>query len=79
MKSADIFHYPPELFNLLVDTIPLLNKSKMDILIFFQGAGVSDQVLGDLRSRVQQDKENVNKYEIARTVLTRINCLFRSV
>jgi len=22
------FHYPPELFNLLVDTIPLLNRSK---------------------------------------------------
>jgi len=34
--SADItFHYPPELFNLLVDVVPLLNRSKQDVLVFF--------------------------------------------
>jgi len=38
-----IHHYPPELFNLLVDTIPLLFRSKMDVVIFFLGAGVSDR------------------------------------
>ncbi len=28
--TADItFHYPPELFNLLVDAIPALNKSRV--------------------------------------------------
>ena len=33
--TADItFHYPPELFNLLVDTIPLLSRSKKDVLLF---------------------------------------------
>lgn len=34
------FHYPPELFNLLVDTIPVLNRSKKDILLFFKGLGL---------------------------------------
>jgi hypothetical protein len=37
--TADItFHYPPELFNLLVDAIPALNKSKNDVVIFFRGS-----------------------------------------
>lgn len=32
------FHYPPELFNLLVDAIPALNRGKRDVLVFFRGA-----------------------------------------
>ena len=35
--SDIIFHYPPELFNLLVDVLPLLNRSKQDVLVFFRG------------------------------------------
>lgn len=31
--SDIIFHYPPELFNLLVDVVPLLNRSKQDVLV----------------------------------------------
>ena len=27
------FHFPPDLFNILVDTIPRLNKTKKDLLI----------------------------------------------
>lgn len=73
MKPNDIFHYPTELFSLLVDTIPLLNKSKKDVVIFFQSAGVPNQVLGDMKDKVEQDKDSINKYEIARTILTRIN------
>lgn len=67
------FHYPPELFELLVDTIPLLCRSKKSVVIFFQGAGVSSGVIDDLRQRVETDRENINKYEIARTTLTRLN------
>lgn len=67
------FHYPPELFNLLVDTIPVLNRSKKDVLLFFRGAGVKESYYKDLAHRVAQDKENINKYEIVRTVLARLN------
>lgn len=72
--TSDItFHYPPELFNLLVDAIPLLNRSKDDVVLFFRGAGVSDSIINDLALRVKNYREKINKYEIARTVLERIN------
>jgi hypothetical protein len=52
--TADItFHFPPELFNLLVDTIPLLNRSKKDVLTFFRGAGVPDEITGDLTKKLK--------------------------
>lgn len=68
-----IYHYPPELFNLLVDTIPLLNRAKKDIIIFFKGAGVSESVLNDLTRTIATDKASINKYEIVRIVLGRLN------
>jgi restriction system protein len=72
--SVDItFHYPPELFNLLVDTIPLLNRSKRDVLLFFRGAGVSEDILNDLRTRLTSTPGEINKYEMVRTVLERLN------
>nr|VFK54352.1 MAG: Restriction endonuclease [Candidatus Kentron sp. TUN] len=67
------YHYSPELFKLLVDTVPLLCRSKKDILVFFQGAGVSTEIRSDLDRRVRTDKESINKYEIASTILERIN------
>lgn len=72
--SADItFHYPPELFNLLVDTVPLLNRSKRDVLLFFRGAGVTEPMMADLFSRLNSAPNEINKYEIVRTVLERLN------
>ncbi|MDY6872818.1 MAG: restriction endonuclease [Chloroflexota bacterium] len=67
------FHYPPELFSLLVDTIPLLCRSKKDVLLFFQGAGVKKKVMNDLWYRLDTDPNNINKYEIVQETLTRIN------
>lgn len=67
------YHYPPEVFTLLVDTIPLLCKSKIDVIIFLKGAGVSNSILQDLEHRVRTDRKNINKYEIVRTILQRIN------
>lgn len=72
--SNDItFHYPPELFNLLVDVVPLLNRSKPDVLLFFRGAGVPDAMTSDLSARLKIEPKEVNKYEIVRTVLERLN------
>jgi len=73
MKIDIVFHYPPDLFDLLVDTIPLLCKTKKGVLLFFQGAGVSSGLLDDLRQTVKQDKDSISKYEIVRTILTRLN------
>ena len=67
------FHYPPDLFNLLVDTIPLLNRSKKDVLLFFRGAGVRDEVFHDLSDKLQATPSEIKKYEIVRTILVRLN------
>lgn len=72
--STDItFHYPPELFNLLVDVVPLLNRSKRDVLLFFRGSGVPETMTSDLSARLKSEPKEVNKYEIVRTVLERLN------
>ncbi|MFC1867666.1 restriction endonuclease [Thermodesulfobacteriota bacterium] len=67
------YHYPPELFQLLVDTIPKLCKSKRDLTLFFRGAGVPERHLNDIEERVARDRDNINKYEIVRTILQRLN------
>ncbi len=73
-NSTDItFHYPPELFNLLVDAVPLLNKTKKGLLLFFAGAGVADDILDDLRRRLRAEPKSISKFEITRTVLQRLN------
>lgn len=73
MTVDDTFQYPPELFNLLVDAIPVLNRSKRDVLLFFRGAGVGEDMLTDLQERLRRDAQGINKFEIARTVLERLN------
>jgi hypothetical protein len=71
---ADItFHYPPDLFNLLVETIPLLNRAKKDVLQFFRGAGVPNEVIEPLDKQLRQNASQVNKYEITRNVLDALN------
>ena len=73
MISDIAFHYPPELFSLLVDTLPLLNRSKKDVLLFFRGCGVSEAVFADLATRLKVNASEINKYEIVRTILQRLN------
>ncbi|WP_330948763.1 hypothetical protein [Virgibacillus sp. MG-45] len=68
-----VFHYPPELINLLVDTIPLICRSKDDVILFFKGSGVPSKYTRDLENKVDLNRKGISKYEIARTVLTRIN------
>jgi restriction endonuclease Mrr len=68
-----IFHYPPELMNLLIDTIPRLCRSYDDTLLLFQGAGVEFAIIADLWVLLKTDRKNINKAKIARTVLTRLN------
>jgi len=68
-----VYQYPPDLFDLLVDTIPLLCRSKDSVLGFFTGAGVPARMTADIAADLKRDKDSYNKYVIARTVLTRVN------
>lgn len=67
------FHYPPELLQLLIDTIPKLCKSKRDLLLFFQGAGVSKSVLAPHEEAFRTNKDTFNKYHVTRALLVAIN------
>lgn len=70
---AEQFHYPPEVFNLLVDTIPVLCRSKRDVLLFLQGAGVAQEDLAEATRIVTTSSDSINKYEIVRNALTKLN------
>lgn len=70
---AERFHYPPEVFNLLVDTIPLLCRSKKDVVLFFQGAGIAQGDLAEVARIVDSNPSSINKYDIVRSVLTKVN------
>lgn len=70
---ADQFHYPHDVLDLLVETIPRLVKSKKDVILFFEGAGVDEIDLGGVRATLAKAPQSINKFEIARDVLTRLN------
>lgn len=71
--SGATFQYPPELFALLVDAIPALCKSKIDLILFFRGAGVPPAFTSDIEKQLKTDRQSVRKHESARTILTRMN------
>lgn len=67
------FHYPPELLQLLIDAVPKLCKSKRDLLLFFQGAGVQKETLKPYDDLLLANKTAFNKYPVTREILTKIN------
>ena len=58
---------------MLVDTIPRLCRSKRDVLLFFRGAGIRESMLRDLYQRLKEDASSVNKFDMVRTLLARLN------
>ncbi len=67
------YHYPPDLFQLLIDALSKLCRTKKNVVEFFAGAGVSRELLDDLSKRVYENPDSINKAEIVRTVLARLN------
>lgn len=67
------FHFPPDLFNLLVDTIPRLNKSKKDLLLFFQNVGVPNSYLQQYYLLLNENRSQFKKYDVTRDVLIFLN------
>jgi len=67
------YHYPPELFQLLVDGIPLLCRSKKAVIQFFRGAGIGSSILSPLDLTLATDRNSISKFEIVRRVLSAIN------
>ncbi len=72
MPEDPAFHFPPDVFNAVVDAVPLLTRSKRDVLLFFQGCGVDPRFLRTLEARLGTEP-NFGKYQITKEVLTRLN------
>jgi hypothetical protein len=70
---ASPFHFPPELLQLLIDTIPRLCRGKKDVVLFFRGAGSPDEFLKPWNRKLEENPDSVGKFEIARDVLTKLN------
>jgi len=70
---TEVWHYPPELIELTVKAVALLNRGKEGELDFFRGAGVPRSMLSDLEQQAATDRHAISKAEIARRVITRLN------
>lgn len=70
---ADEYHYPPDLLELLVEALARLNKSKKGVLTFLRGAGVHEADLADVDEIVRKSPALINKFEIARQALVKVN------
>ncbi|OXJ12236.1 restriction endonuclease [Burkholderia sp. HI2500] len=70
---ADAFHYPPELLELLVETIPRLSRAKKGVILFLRGAGVAEEDLAEVERTVTIDPRSISKFEIVRRVLVKVN------
>lgn len=67
------YHYPPDLFDLMIDCIPRLNRSKRGLLDFFRGAGVDRNLILKLEQQLRQNASQINKFDMTRFVLKSLN------
>ena len=70
---ADEYHYPPDLLELLVEALARLNRGKKGLIIFLRGAGVDEADLTAVDEIVRTNPASINKFEIARQVLVKVN------
>jgi hypothetical protein len=70
---ADPFHYPPNVFELLVETIARLSRAKKGVVTFLRGAGVAEDDLAEVERTVAANPNSISKFEIVRRVLTKVN------
>ena len=73
MTTTDLaFHYPPDVFDAVVDAVPLLTRGKHDVVMFFRGAGVDRAFLARIDQRIDVEPR-FSKYHITREILAYLN------
>jgi restriction system protein len=72
MTTELAFHYPPDVFNAVVDAVPLLTRSKKDVVLFFRGCGVDRTFLARIERRIDAEP-TFSKYHITREILAHVN------
>jgi hypothetical protein len=66
------FHYPPDVFDAVVDAVPLLTRGKHDVTLFFRGCGVDRAFLARIDKRIDEEPR-FSKYHISREILAHVN------
>jgi hypothetical protein len=66
------YHYPPDVFEAVVEAVPLITRSKQDVLTFFRGCGVSQALVSELAPWALSGSDK-SKYHITRRVLADVN------
>lgn len=66
------FHYPPDVFDAVVDAVPLLTRGKHDVTLFFRGCGVDRAFLARIDKRIDEEPR-FSKYHITREILAHVN------
>ena len=74
MTMDAVFHYPPDVFEAVVDAVPLLTRSRSNVVLFFRGCGVDRVFLTSIERRLEADP-GFKKYHITRAILTHVNDL----
>jgi hypothetical protein len=70
---AEAFHYSPELLELLIETVPRLSRAKKGVVLFLRGSGVAEEDLSEVECILARNANSINKYEIVRNVLAKVN------
>lgn len=66
------FHFPPDVFDAVVDAVPLLTRGKRDVVVFFRGCGVDRRFLAGIEQRTAGEPA-FSKYHATREILIYLN------
>src|SRR5271166_4832188 len=69
------YHYPVEVLELFVETIPRLIKTRADIFGFFEDAGAPKELIAEWRAKLHPGRMNISKFHLARGLLRGLNAL----
>lgn len=67
-----VFHFPPDFLSAVVDAVPLLTRGRNEVVVFFQGCGVSREFLKGISAKIAADSK-YSKYHATREILTHLN------
>jgi restriction system protein len=71
--GVEAYHFRPDVFGALREAIPLICKSKRDVLTFFRGAGLRNSGLTYWEAALSRDPETVGKYPVTENLLKAAN------
>ena len=72
MTTDLALHYPPDVFNAVVDPVPLLTRGQRDVVLFFRRCGVDRVFPAGVEQRIAEEP-NFSKCHITREILAHLN------